>query len=74
MNAVTELNGAFYGQTRVAVPDRRPPAWGDGVASLLGLLMVVGLGTLGGWAMVLVFKSLMQAQEVVIQNGFAFQR
>ena len=51
-----------------------PPAWGDGVASLLGLLMVVGLGTLGGWAMVLVFKSLMQAQEVVIQNGFAFQR
>jgi len=24
--------------------------------------------------MVLVFKSLMQAQEVVIQNGFAFQR
>ena len=74
MNAVTTLNGAFYGQTRVGVPDRRPTAWGDGVASLLGLLLVVGLGTLGGWAMVLVFKSLMQAQEVVIQNGFAFQR
>ena len=74
MNAVTELNGAFYGQTRVEVPDRRPTAWGDGVVSSLGLLMVVGLGTLGGWAMVLVFKSLMQAQEVVMQNGFAFQR
>ena len=74
MNAVIELRGECSEQTSVEVPDCSPTVWGDGVASFLGLRMVVGLGTLGGWAMVLVFKSLMQAQQLVLQNSFAILR
>jgi hypothetical protein len=49
-------------------------AWSKAVGLILAILVVIGLGVLAGWAVVLVFKPLIQAQALTVQNGFVFQR
>jgi hypothetical protein len=63
---VTEQRGEAAGDS--------PKPWVEDLTMILTLLVVIGLGALAGWAVMLVFKSLMQALVLMVQNGFVFHR
>ncbi len=68
----TKVNGITeqLGET----PSGHPKSMLETVGFSLAVLVVIGLGTVGGWAVILVFNSLMQAQSLVVQNDFVFHR
>jgi hypothetical protein len=46
----------------------------EAVGFTTAAVLVTGLGVAAAWAVVTMFKSLMQAQELMVQNSFVFQR
>ncbi len=66
VNRITEQVGE--------TPSGNPKGMLEAVGFSLAVLVVIGLGTLGGWAVMLVFNSLIQAQSLVVQNSFVFHR